>query len=60
MVATWVKDKVYLEQIQRRAIKLVKGFKKLTYGNRLKKLGIYPLEKRRLRGDLIEVYINEK
>jgi len=51
-----VKDKVCLERIQRRATKMVKEVKKLKYEDRLRKLGIYSLERRRLRGDLIEVY----
>ena len=35
---------------------MVKGLKKLPYEIRLKRLGIYTLERRRLRGDLIETF----
>jgi len=35
---------------------MVKGHQKPPYETRLKKLGIYSLERRRLRGDLIETF----
>ena len=36
--------------------KLVERFKRLDYGTRLKKLGLTTLEKRRVRGNLIETF----
>jgi len=35
---------------------MVKRFNKLPYETRLRKLGIYSLDRRRLRGDLIETF----
>ena len=50
------KDIDVMEKVQRRATRMVPELKHLKYEDRLKKLEIYHLSARRLRGDLIETY----
>ena len=50
------KDIECLERVQRAATKMVQGFHRLSYDDRLAQLSLTTLEQRRRRGDLIETY----
>src|SRR6218665_3899165 len=50
------KDKDVLEKVQRRATRMIRGYRTLTYEERLERCGLTTLDKRRRRVDLIETY----
>ena len=52
----YAKDRQLLEKVQHRFTRMVPGMKVLPYNERLRQLGLWTIEERRNRADLIEMF----
>ena len=53
---SYVKDRALLERVQHRFTRMVWGCEKIAYEDRLAKLGLWTLQERRNRADMVEVF----